>query len=286
MSDAQLIPAFEACDARVREADKDRWLAGLFAPAPFRPDLMALYAFNLEIASVRERVSEPLPGEVRLQWWRDVLTGEARGDVTGHPVAAAVLDVIGRRNLPIKPLIDLIDARVFDLYDDLMPSVNDLEGYCGETSSALMQMAALILAEGEDPGTADQAGHAGIAYAVTGLLRAFAAHAARGQVFIPADILAEHGVSRDDIAAGRASPGLSRALEAMRALARRHLDQAAETKKAASPRTAAAFLPAATCRLYLDRMDRFAVAPFATTVAVSQWRRQWALWRAARAASG
>ena len=32
--------------------------------------------------------------------------------------------------------VDLIDARIFDLYDDPMPSLNDLEGYCGETSSA------------------------------------------------------------------------------------------------------------------------------------------------------
>ncbi|MCA0319089.1 MAG: squalene/phytoene synthase family protein [Proteobacteria bacterium] len=277
-----LAAAFAHCESAVREADKDRWLAALFAPEAMRPDLNALHAFNIEIASVRERVSEPLPGEVRLQWWRDVLTGEGRGDVTGHPVAAAILDVIGRRNLAIKPLVDLIDARVFDLYDDPMPTVNDLEGYCGETSSALMQIAALILAGGDDPGTADLAGHAGAAYAMTGLLRAFPLHAARGQVFIPADILADSGVSRDDIVAGREGPGLSRALDAMRGLAEDHLAKAEVLAAAADPRTVAAFLPMAAARLYLGRMDRLAAAPFRTSIEVAQWRRQWALWRMAR----
>jgi 15-cis-phytoene synthase len=277
-----LDAAFAHCEAAVREADKDRWLASLFAPDRLRPDLMALYAFNLEVASVRERVSDPLPGEVRLQWWRDVLTGEGRGDVAAHPVAAALLDVVGRRNLAIKPLVDLIDARVFDLYDDLMPTVNDLEGYCGETSSALMQVAALILAEGDYPGTADLAGHAGIAYAATGLLRAFALQASRGQVFLPADVLAAHGVAREDIVAGRASPGLTGALEAMRQLARDHLGKAEALVGGADARTAAAFLPLAVVRGLLDRMDRLVAEPFAATAELAQWRRQWAMWRVAR----
>ncbi len=277
-----LAAAFAHCEGAVREADKDRWLASLFAPEAVRPDLNALYAFNLEVASVRERVSEPLPGEVRLQWWRDALTGEGRGDVTSHPVAAAILDVIGRRNLAIKPLVDLIDARVFDLYDDPMPTVNDLEGYCGETSSALMQIAALILAEGDDPGTADLAGHAGAAYAITGLLRAFPLHASRGQVFVPADILAASSVSRDAIVAGQASPGLTRALETMRDLARDHLAKAEATIATADARTAPAFLPLAAAGLYLGRMERLIAEPFRCSVEVAQWRRQWALWRMAR----
>ncbi|QCI68736.1 phytoene/squalene synthase family protein [Phreatobacter stygius] len=276
--------AFQACEDLVRTADKDRWLASLFVPAPLRADLMALYAFNIEVAGVRERVSAPLPGEVRLQWWRDVFDGEARGDVSGHPVAAALAQVIARRHLPAKPLIDLIDARVFDLYDDAMPSVADLEGYCGETSSALMQLAALVLADGRDPGTADIAGHAGVAYALTGLIRAFPLHAARGQIFVPADILARNGAQRDDILSGRSSDGISRALEDLRELARRHVAAAEALQGQVAVEVAAAFLPMALCRLYLDRMDQFIKAPFANQVEAPQWRRQWLLWRAARRA--
>ena len=63
----------------VRQYDKDRYLSALLAPGQYRPGLMALYAFNSEIARIRELVSEPLPGEVRLQWWRDLLEGTEHG---------------------------------------------------------------------------------------------------------------------------------------------------------------------------------------------------------------
>lgn len=280
----EMTDAFQACEELVRTADKDRWLASLFAPAPFRADLMALYAFNVEVAAVRERVSAPLPGEVRLQWWRDVLNGEARGDISGHPVAAALVDVIGRRRLPVKPLVDLVDARVFDLYDDPMPTTGDLEGYCGETSSALMQLAALILADGRDPGTADMAGHAGVAYALTGLIRAFPLQASRGQVYVPVDMLERAGAERTDILAGRMSEGIGRALEDMRALARRHVAAAAELKASTPVEVAPAFLAEALLPAYLDRMDSFVRAPFQSSIELPQWRRQWLIWRAARRA--
>lgn len=275
---AALAASYADCDDMVRQGDKDRWLAALFAPADRRADLMALHAFNLEIASVRERVSDPLPGEVRLQWWRDVLTGEGRGDVMAHPVAGALLDVVGRHNLPIKPLINLIDARVFDLYDDPMPPTADLEGYCGETSAALMQLAALILAEGDDPRTADLAGHAGMAYAVTGLVRSFALHASRGQVFVPAELLAAEGLGRDDVVTGRDSPAMRRARQAMIAVARRHQQAAEALIRTADRRTLAAFVPLATVEPRLRRLERHE-KPFAPPPEVPQWRLQWAMWR-------
>ena len=164
--------AFRHCEELVREGDPDRYFAALFAPAAFRPHLFALAAFSLTIARIREAASNPMAGEIRLQWWRDALQGEARGDVRANPVAAALEDAIVTRRLGRQPFVDLIDARVFDLYDDPMPRVNDLEGYCGETASALIRLSGLVLAEGAEPGGAAAAGHAGVAYGITGLLRA------------------------------------------------------------------------------------------------------------------
>ncbi len=81
---------FEHCAALVREADRDRYLATLFAPAAQRDALYALYAFNVEIARVRDLAREPMPGEIRLQWWREALSGEREGEAAAHPVAAAL----------------------------------------------------------------------------------------------------------------------------------------------------------------------------------------------------
>jgi len=281
---AAALDSASYCDTSLREHDRDRWLAHLFAPEAHRPALAALYAFNIEIARVRDLVSGPMPGEVRLQWWADVLEGHGRGEVSSHPVAQALLGAIERYRLPKKPFLDLIEARRFDLYDDPMPSLADLEGYCGETASALFRLASLILANGEEPGFADMPGHAGVAYALTGLLRAFPAHAARGQIYLPADILARQGASTDDIFKGIASPPVLAALAELRAEARRHLVAAAVAAKGAPASVRLSSLPAALSELWLMRMDKPGYQPFRDVVEVAPWRRQWTLWRAARQA--
>jgi phytoene synthase len=270
---------FAHCETLVREADPDRYWASLFAPADKRPYLHALYAFNFEIARIRESVREALMGEIRLQWWRDSLQGEARGDVRANPVAAAIDDTIVKFRLPRQALVDLIEARMFDLYDDPMPSLNDLEGYCGETSSSLIQLSSIILNEGQDPGTADAAGHAGVAYAITGLLRAFPIHARQGQVYVPEDLLTRHGVVREDIVTGRGGPGLKGALADLRAIAGRHLDQVRTLRATIPPAVEPAFRPLALVKPYLKAMERRDYDPFHTPVDLPQWRRIWTLWR-------
>jgi phytoene synthase len=271
------------CEARVREADKDRYLASLFMPARARPHVFALYAFNGEIARVRELAREPLAGEVRLQWWRDALAGSGEGDVVRNPVAAALIDTIERFDLKRDTLTALIDARQFDLYDEPMATLGELESYARATASALFALAAEIIA-GRDAALARAAESAGLAYAITGLMRAFALHAARGQLYLPLDLLARHGASREDILSGRATPALSLALAELRDHARRHLAETharlKEVPRAARP----AFLPVALIESYLARMEHADYDPFKTPIDVPQWRRQWALWRAARRA--
>ncbi len=268
------------CEALVREADKDRYLATLFVPAAARPHVFALYAFNVEIARVRELAREPLAGEVRLQWWRDALAGEAEGGIAGNPVAAALFDTIERFELSRAPLLALIDAREFDLYDEPMATLAGLETYARATASALFALAAQLCA-GE--AVAEAAEPAGLAYAITGLMRAFPLHAARGQLYLPLDVLARHGASRDDIFSSRATPALSLALAELRDHVGRHLMEMraclASIPRAALP----AFLPAALTDSYLAPMQRAGYDPF-KTVEVAQWRRQWILWRSARRA--
>ena len=269
---------FDHCEALVRDGDPDRYWSSLFAPRDKRPYLFSLYAFSFEIARVRDSVREPMLGEIRLQWWRDALQGEARGDVRANPVAAALDDTIVAFRLPRQALVDLVDARVRDLYDDPMPTLNDLEGYCGETSSSLIRLASIVLAE-DDPGSADPAGHAGVAYALTGLLRAFPWHARRGQVYLPQDILARHGVVREDVVSGRGGLGLGSALADLRAVARRHLQQVRILRSSIPPAAAPAYRPLSLVEPYLRAMERRDYDPFRTVVELPQWLRIWALWR-------
>jgi phytoene synthase len=124
--------------------------------------------------------------------------------------------------------------------------------------------------------------HAGRAYAITGLLRAFALHASRGQVYLPLDLLARHGVTRDEIVSGKDAPGLTSALAEIRRLARGHYQEASR-RITSLPRDAiSALFPLELVPLYLDRMEEADYDPFKTPVEVPQWRRQWRLWRASR----
>ncbi len=267
--------AFAYCAELVRTADRDRYLAALFAPAECRDALFALYAFNVEIGRVREVAREALPGEMRLQWWSEVLGGERAGEAAANPTAAALLSAIEQYGLSTSSLLDLIEARRFDLYDEPMAAVADLEFYAKRTSSAVIALAAQIL--GIDAQAA--ANPAGMAYGISGLIRALPFHAARRQLYVPAELLEHHGVQPDEIFAGQSSAGLNAALAELRDFARRYL-AATASPLMALPRTVdPAFLPVALVRPSLDRLDRSdAFAP----AELSPWRRQWLIWRAAR----
>jgi phytoene synthase len=222
-----------------------------------------------------------MPGEIRLQWWRDALLGEAQGEAAANPIAAALREVAVRYRLPPSAFAELIDARGFDLYDEPMQSLADLEGYVRRTSSALIELAMRVLRDGKDAGAPDLADHAGIAYGIAGLLRAFPTHAARHQLYLPAEVMQRHGAQAEDVFAGKATAEVRAALAELRLRARGHLAAARERIGDAPAALIPALLPAALARPTLDRMERRSYRPF-KPAELPQWRRQWILWRAAR----
>lgn len=267
--------ALAYCAELVRAADRDRYLGALFAPAEHRGALYALYAFNVEVGRVREAAREPIPGEIRLQWWREVIAGERSGEGNANPVAAALGDAIARYALPTSSLIDVIEAHRFDLYDEPMATVAELEDYARRTSSGVIALAAQILGADALP----VAESAGIALTIAGLLRALPIHAARRQLYVPVELLQRHAVSPEAVFARQSSAGLTAALAELRVLARRHLAQVRVHMPSLAPQALPAVLPVATVRSLLDRLERAdAFAPGE----IALWRRQWLIWRAAR----
>jgi 15-cis-phytoene synthase len=268
--------AFAYCAELVRAADRDRFIATLFAPAERRGALHALYAFDLEVARVRNAAREPLPGEIRLQWWSDVVNRERDGEANANPVASALLATMEDYRLRAQTLIDLIEARRFDLYADPMVGAGELESYAKQTSSSIIALAAQVLG-GVDIEAA--AYSAGIASGIAGILRTFPVDAARGQLYVPTDSLERHGVRLSDVFAGRSSAGLEAAFAELRDLARCHLATAGKQIMAVPRQATPAFLPLALVRPLLERLQRS--DPF-RPAEISPWRRQWLIWRAAR----
>ena len=271
------------CLSSLRDLDKDRYLAVLLSPEDRRRALTALYLYNAELARVRELVHEPLPGEIRLQYWRDLLSGEAHGATEANPVAAELLDAVARYKLPVEPLAAMSEARIFDLYDDPMESTAAFEGYAGETASALLQLAALVVDAEAAATAAETAGHAGVAQAVAGALLLLPDHRARGQVYIPREILGATGLDRDTFLAGDDRPRIRSAIEAFAGYGLDHLARALPAGRRLPDRLTAAYLPLAMVRKVLTSAAANGSRVLAGDIRPSQLRRQIAmavmLWR-------
>ena len=268
------------CTNLVRGHDFVRYASSLFVPADRRRALLALYAFNVEISRVRDQVSQPLPGEIRLQWWTDMLAGEGEGGAEGNPVAAELLRAVNERRLPVEPLSRLIEEHQFDLYNDPMPTLAALEGYVTDTSSALFMLAARIAG----PPSAEVehlARHAGLAQGFAEVIAALPRDASRRQLFLPLQLLESHGSSMEEVFAGQQTPRTRAALDQLIGEARQHLDTATALLADVAPDQRPVFLPLALSRRDLERMSRADADLF-----VPQMRSRlsilWTLWRASR----
>jgi phytoene/squalene synthetase len=144
---------YRHCETLVRDADKDRFLSALFAPAARRDALFALYAFHVEITRIPLLAREPFAAAIRLQWWRDALGGERPGEAAAHPVAAALIDALTTSQVSPAPLIDYLDVQRAIVFGE----------NASETDAAIFLVAAQLLGA-TDPSLAMAANHAGIAY--------------------------------------------------------------------------------------------------------------------------
>jgi NADH dehydrogenase [ubiquinone] 1 alpha subcomplex assembly factor 6 len=248
--------------AITRRHDRDRFQTALFAPAARREALFALYAFNYEIARVREAVTQPTLGHIRLEWWREnIAAAFGNGAVRRHPVAEALTTVIRERGLTRIHFDRLIDAREADFDEDPPTSLAALETYTEGTSAQLVYLA--LEALGARDQAAREAGHhTGLAYALAGLLRALPLLIASGRPVIPSDIAARAGLDLGDHRGLRPSPALRAAVAEIAAAAKGHLRAARKRRGAVARAALPALLPALVAERSLKRLKKARHDPF------------------------
>jgi phytoene synthase len=268
------------CAALVREHDFGRYAATLFVGPEMRRALLSLDAFNVEIVRVRDQVTQPLPGEIRLQWWRDMLTGEAHGGIEGNPVAAELLLTVQRFALPVERLTRLIDEHQFDLYNDPMPTGAALDGYLSDTQAALVATA-LRIAAPSWPDIDHFARHAGLALGIAQVIASLPRDAARRQLFVPLDLLERHGSGLDEVFAGSQTPNIRKALDELVGEAGLHLQTALELLADAPRELRPILLPLALLRRDIARLSRPDHDPFQPQTR-SHLSTLWTLWWASR----
>jgi phytoene synthase len=250
------------CAEQVRRLDRERYLCALFAPPDGRERLFALYAFNTEIARVRETVTEPLIGQMRLQWWREAIAEFGSGKVRSHPVAQALSAAFSDRAPRPELLERLLATRELDLDDAPPADLAALESYATGSSAALQQLALDLLQVRSD--AADRAArHVGIAWALIGHLRATPFHARLRRLYLPADRLAAADVDTEAVVEGRPGPGLREVARELAEKAGEHLQAARalhrDLPKAALP----ALLPATLADAHRRRLTKVGYDLFA-----------------------
>lgn len=249
------------CGSEVRAHDRDRFLTVLFAPSECREALFALYAFNIEVAKIRETVSEPMLGQIRLQWWREAIDDAYRGDLRSHAVVQSLGAVIERSHLSRRYFNRLFDARERDLENSPPKTMAALEDYAEATSATLGWLALEILGASTEV-TRTAVGHVGTAWALVGLLRALSRHLPKNRVYLPSDLMLRHGFDLCTLAAQPSQRQLADAVAEIADVARGHLAAAGALRPDVEAAALSALLPAAIARGYLRRLARAGHDPF------------------------
>ncbi len=272
-------PALSPVGVLVRQHDRDRYVTALFAPEHRRENLFALYAFNYEIAKVRETVREIEMGRIRLQWWRDAIAEIVAGKPPmQHEVVEPLGRVIRAYELSQAALERMIAAREQYLLPDPPETMADLEDYADATGGTLNVLALQTLAVKDEKGSsAIAARHTGVAYALAGLLRATPFNARFGRSFIPVRL----DPGRRALEA-KSTPALCDAAATIVGAARARLDKARAMEDEIHENAMPVMLSAVIAARWLKQIEKAGYDVFSPRILRPDPWRSLRLYRAAR----
>lgn len=253
------------CGDQVKRFDYDRFICILFAPPDEREALFAVHAFNAEVARIPEVVSQPTLGQMRLQWWSEALDGIYGGRPPKHQVATSLAAAVARFGLTRQHFERLLDGRGFDLEEGAPADTAALLDYAEATSASLSLLSLEILGDA-GPQAQTAARDVGIAWALTGLIRAVPFHARARRTYLPASLNREAGLDVFALFERGSVPGLAAVVRTLAATAQTHLEAARSAAGEIPNRAVPALLPATMAAHYLGRLRRANYDPFAMPV--------------------
>jgi phytoene synthase len=264
---------------RLKRDDPDRYLTALFAPPVARESLFAVYAFNFELARVREAVREPMMGRMRLQWWRDAIEAIYAGRPYRHEAIGPLAAAIEAHGLDRARIDRLVDARERDMEGEPPADLPELLAYAEGTSAELVLLALQCFgAEGRSDAAVRTGRAVGIAVALAGLLRAVPFHARARRLYLPQALLERHRVRAEDLLELRKPAGLPEVAADIEREAMRRLEEAERAGRALPRALLPALLPGSLARLYLRRLRAADHDVFDARFQQAPPGRVWRLW--------
>lgn len=269
------------CLEQLKAHDYYRYLSCLLCPEALRAVLLPVYGFNQEISKIKYVVSEPMVGHIRLQWWREAIEELYAGKTLthSHEVTRALQGMLAQHPVPKEMFDELINAREADIDFEPPEDMDALKHYAVATSSNLLLLA--LEAVGVKDDQAREAAHyAGIAYAITGMIRSLRHNAYHRRVMLPLDMLEKQGITADDVAEGRKLDKTRVIIQAMHDKADVHFHHARALMGGIPPAARYILLPVAIVPPFLRRIRACGYDVFHTDLEANQLPMQWALWKA------
>lgn len=266
-----------------RAFERDRYLAALLAPRAVRDDLITLAGFAGELGRIPGYVSEPMLGEIRLQWWRDTVSALATGvsPATGHPIADALGRTMRRHALTELPLQQLIDAQAARLGDRPFADVAALKDNIAGWDGTLFRLAWRILSGSDTGAEPPFLAVAAEAYGLARLLSELPAELGQGRCRVPGDLLAAHDLLLDGTSSEADRPRWQGVVATLSARAAGCQAEAAAGCRVASRAVRCATLPLALVRPYLRACERADMTSYDVRD-IGPLTRVWRLWLAHR----
>ncbi|XP_026561731.1 NADH dehydrogenase (ubiquinone) complex I, assembly factor 6 isoform X2 [Pseudonaja textilis] len=235
--------------------DYEGFLCALLLPAESRASVLALRAFNVELAQIRDSVTEKTIGLMRIEFWRNAVEDIYQDNPPQQPVAIELWKAVRRQNLTKRWLMNIIDQREKNLDDRAYRDISELETYAENTQSALLYLTLETL--GVRNIHADHAAsHIGKAQGIVTCLRATPYHASRRKVFLPMDICMLHGVSQEDFIRNNEAKKIKDIVYDIASQAHVHLEHARSFKKNVPAKAFPAFLCTVAVADYLHKIQK------------------------------
>ncbi|XP_074754791.1 NADH dehydrogenase (ubiquinone) complex I, assembly factor 6 isoform X2 [Athene noctua] len=214
------------CAELVRKRDYEGFLCSLLLPAESRTSAFALRAFNVELAQIKDSVTQKTIGLMRMQFWREAVEDIYCDNPPHQPVATELWRAVKRHNLTKMWFMKIIDEREKNLDDRAYRNIQELETYAENTQSALLYLILETLGV-RDIHADHAASHIGKAQGIVTCLRATPYHSARQKVFLPMDICMLHGVSQEDFIRGKQEKNVRDVIYDIASQAHIHLEHVA-----------------------------------------------------------
>ncbi len=272
-----------------RKFDRDRFLCSLFAPASSLEDIHTILAFNIEISKSREMVSDGLLGEMRLQWWRDIVSSICLQDTvfdTDHYLVSGLQSIIQKYKLKCGLFTDLINARSRDMIDDAPKNEAELTSYSYGTTAVLNRILIEIMCQSNESLSKNLikiSNHAGIAWSITGIIRASSVLSKYKRIYIPVSLMEKNNFTIYEFQSQKVTQGIKAAIGQLVSLARNEINQARKVPIDFDKRT---YLPVllqlSLADMYLSRIKSFNFDPFEPKIEKGRLIRQLKLYIRAR----